>query len=413
MTHETPETMLAGTSTVLAAGLPLYLPVPGGSPWPKPRPVGEPLHVISSHLAARLSLLAGDLASADTPTPAYVQCELRLLADLAAACIQRARGTIAALASSYSRQTSDRVMIEVLAPVLPWPTIERYLAYDRYFNVLRIGHMTDEEMLAQVLVISERLLADLPYTFLARDELESLLMGLSIMISGDGAVMEGHRQPPETTPPSQITDCRDQDQLYRWIVGHHVFMLVTGYCRCALDTGLERTLDDDVCAQQIGIAGSLLRASTAAMWYASDMGPEVYMNHVRPSMPAGGFSGEHNSDHVLLRSSKDRLVRAATAIAKGHDCSWGHGALSNTERFLEIDIEDSEAHVLLAASKVGRQASLAQDAAAGEQARPQTTAVDMLRAIGKHKQSVSAAFFRSQLKKSGNPHPGGGNANVE
>jgi hypothetical protein len=414
-----------------AADLSLYLPVPRATVWVHPRPKPEsPLGATTRSLAARLSNLAVELSTSDSPAPSEVRRELSALAALAALCTQQAHVALASLASTNDRETSNQVMLEMLTPELPLPTIERYLAYDEYFNVVRIGLMTEEDMLAQVLVVCERLLADLPNAFLARDEIISLLVGLAIMIDADGLVEgsgffdgpgvvdldrptgDSARQPPGAARYEVETSSLNQSELYRWIVGHHVYILATGYCRRFLDIGLLQVLNGEMRATQIGLAGSLLRTTTGAMWYASELSPDAYLNHVRPSMPPDGFSGEHNSDHVLLRASKEKLIRTAMTMAKAPERPWEHKLLSNIERFFEIDLEDTEAHVLLAASKVGRQASLAQNAAVGEDELPQTTAVDMLRAIGKHKQSMTSAFFRSQLKRRGYLHSGSAGADV-
>jgi hypothetical protein len=396
----------AEASTMAAADLRLYLPVPGVGKWVQPRLDPESaLGAATRHLATRMSGLAIDLSTTDSPVPSDVHCELLALSVLAASCQNHCRESLATLAGAHNRQSSNDVMIQMLATTTPMPTIHRYLAYDDYFNVVRVDSMTDQEMIGQVLVVAERLLGDLPNAFLARDVITSLLVGLAIMISGEGDLEEGDFAALRTEPrPDRAGPPRDH--VYRWIVGHHVYFLATGYCRRFLDVGLDENGDGETRATQLGIAGSLLRATTGAMWYASELSPAAYLNHVRPSMPPDGFSGEHNSDHVLLRSSKATLMKVATSMAKSPDRPWEYAMLSNIERFLEIDLEDTEAHVLLAASKVGRHASLAQSAAVGEDELPQTTAVDMLRAIGKHKQSATAAFFRSQLKRRGYLHSG-------
>jgi len=287
---------------------------------------------------------------------------------------------------------------------LPAVTVDRYLAYDEYFDVVRVGPMTGQELLAQVLVVAERVLNDLSCAFLARDEITSLLVGLAIMIGGDLPVTGGADNAPAPVEGATTTAI---DPLARWCLGHHVYFLATAHCRRFLELGLEAE-DPPQQAARIGLAGSLLRATTAAMWYASELSPDAYLNFVRPSMPPDGFSGEHSADHVALRGGKDRLMHAAMAISKACEGSCDYEVLYSVERFFEIDIENTEAHVLLAASKVGRQPSLAQYAAAGEEELPLTTAVDMLRAIGNQKQSATAPFFRSQLRRRGQVHSGTG-----
>lgn len=409
MTNDTIGTSPVGFLDPAAVDLPLYLPVPGSDLWPVARPApGTRLAPLVGRLAIGLSSLADDLSSDASPAPTEFHRELRFLAALAVECTSFAQPTIEAVEASNNRKTSDLVMRELLTSGHPPRTIERYAAYDQYFNVMRLGVMTQEEMLAQVLVVSGRVLEDLSDAFLARDEIISLLVGLAIMISGDGTLdLAGSEAAAQPNVVSMASSCEHR-HLDRWIAGHHAYILFIGYCRRFLEIGLEPNVDGEVRAIQIGIAGSLLRAATAAMWYASEVPPTVYLNQVRPSMPPDGFSGEHNADHMLLRSSKQRLVTVATHMAKNPHYPWEHKVLTNMERFLELDLEDTEAHILLAASKVGRQASLAQNAAVGEDALPQTTAVDMLRSIAKQKQSASAGFFRLQLKTRTCLHLGGG-----
>lgn len=392
-----------------AAHLTLYLPVPGVGEWTSPRfGAGSALGSAMKNLAGRLADLAIDLSTTDSCMPRAVHCEFHALAALTTTCRQRCDETLNAMAGAHNRRTSNQAMLELLSPGATLPAIQRYLAYDDYFRVVRIAAMTDEEMAAQMLVVSERLLHDLPNVFLARDVIVSLLVGLAIMISGDGDFDEADLGSASADGARHGPPSVHADPVRRWIVGHHVYFLATGYCRRFLDSGLDQSVDGEARATQLGIAGSLLRATTGAMWYASELSPAAYLNQVRPSMPPDGFSGEHNPDHLLLRSSKQALMKAAASLAKVPERPWEYKMLSNIERFLEIDLEDTEAHVLLAASKVGRHPSLAQNAAVDNDELPQTTAVDMLRVIGKHKQSAAATFFRSQLKRRGYLHSGNG-----
>ncbi len=291
-----------------------------------------------------------------------------------------------------------------------------HVIYDTYFKVVRISAMTISQFTAQVVATCRAMLRDLPFAVLGMDQVLGLTETIQAMIeflarrfaSGeedypspdennisipdDSAQQEFWLTKPETSS-RQLDDRTGRVAFYRWCVGHHFFNLSSIFCASHLSgagKAMEKS-DEERAAKLIKQAGQFIRGLTAAMFYAANFPSEVYRGVIRESMMVTGaphgFSGSQNADYSLLKTIKtDFMQRLAKSY--GSDTSiWPPAVLAAVRTFQELDVQDSEHHVLLAAYKVGADSSLSQKTWHGRlpaQARVKN-AVDILRDMAEHK----------------------------
>jgi nitrite reductase/ring-hydroxylating ferredoxin subunit len=169
----------------------------------------------------------------------------------------------------------------------------------------------------------------------------------------------------------------------RWTRGHHGFAIFAIAERAAL-LGIERALhdnDDAKVAANLRVAAVLRRAIAAAQWYASDFPLAVYRDVLRPTMEQAGtrigFSGTLNADYARLKQARETAVEALFATYGSDGSSWPPDVYAALEALHEMEVQAAEHHVLVAASKVDVDQSLAQKAAG----TTHESAVDVLREI--------------------------------
>lgn len=283
--------------------------------------------------------------------------------------------------SSAVDAQAHQVAVDDFGPLLA----EACAIYDSYFGVVRLPAMTLLQLIAQVGATTQAILRDLPYTLLDRTQIVMLIANAGRMLATLGArltdVSQGTIEQPPVSGPGETARLayrqgwaenpggKEPDQaiaFYRWKVGHHFFDLCAIFCGDALRRAYEAVTagDEQKAVEQLALADSLLRGTTAAMWYAGDFPTSLYRDAVRPSMvmpgQASGFSGDQNADYNRMKDAKEKL--------KEHLCQlYGMNLAGIAPRlraaflsFHEADIEDNEHHLIIAAHKVGMDQSLAQ-----------------------------------------------------
>jgi len=185
----------------------------------------------------------------------------------------------------------------------------------------------------------------------------------------------------------------------RWTRGHHTFAIFAIAARAEL-LAIERALhdaDDAAVVAHLRNAAVLRRAIAAAQWYASDFPPAVYRDTLRPTMVAtgarGGFSGTQNADYRRLKEAREIAVEALFAAYGSDGSAWPPDVYAALQALHEMEVQAAEHHVLVAASKVDVDQSLAQKAQGARE-----SAVDVLREV------VDATVVDLSDRFTGAPH---------
>lgn len=265
--------------------------------------------------------------------------------------------------------------------------------YDRFFQVRRAPELEAGGLATSVAATFGNVLADFPFTGIARAEVESLLRAMSVALRQFCAA--------PTTPPLMVieatstqflrpdawADQPDQESWtkrvadHRWLSGHHLFFILANLGRVARDRAVR--------ALQLGSLESIPglleeaavyhRALASAMWYASDFPPALYQTHTRAWMSSAGaengFSGSDNRDYADLHESRVRLRSALTGRWGESTCDWPEPISDAFRSLREAEIEHAEHHVQIAARMVGADTSLVQK----RMNRAIYNAVDLLR----------------------------------
>lgn len=274
---------------------------------------------------------------------------------------------------------------------------------DRIFTVIRLPAMSFVQWAMQIVESSTYLLQDLPFAMLSIDEVAALVAAIQALfhhlvsaLGGQTGESSGEIEQPSVADPDFLATHHDlihhwqaitaltrspmtsaeetakrerwekQVTHYRWCVGHHFFFLCTISCRDALEQtvlAFEQGAAEQACAQ-LALATRFLRATTAAMWYASNFPAPFYQNQVRPYMneigPPSGPSGTLMLDYQRLIQAKEGLQQSVVQHYGKQSKAWPQPVRYALQMFHEIYVEDMEQHTLLAASKVGIDSSLTQ-----------------------------------------------------
>jgi hypothetical protein len=258
--------------------------------------------------------------------------------------------------------------------------------YDRYFGFRRLPIMSASEIAAETVRTIAQICSDLPSAVLALDELIALLGALAAALRwcSSRTPCAGDVAPPDPSPNGATSAER------RWILGHHLFNLLAMLCVAELTAATE-----SLAADRVRGAALYLRGTTAAMWYAGNFPPRVYMEQVRPAMVAhsgtsAGFSGTQNLEYTRLRNAMDAFKEMLPARL-GDARAWPADLYAAVSDLYEVEVEDVEHHVLIAATKVGRMPSLLQEEVQ-ERLPPGIavgTAVDMLRDLAEQRRRTA------------------------
>jgi len=304
-----------------------------------------------------------------------------------------------------------------------------YRIYDDYFHVTRIKDMTAPEVLAQAVETSELILRDLPFTLLGLDEIiafieaDYCLLGCFLDEPSGAAADLPEEEADEDDPWKQFwlangrPPAVDHDvPTFRWIVGHHFFDLCAMGCQSELrkaSLAADNGSPAAVVARAIDTAGTFLRGTTAAMWYAANYSSSLYKADIRKQMISTrsphGFSGTQNADYERFKSMKTEFVKLLTSKYGDRASGWKEELDPEAQilkaflRFKEIEIEDNEHHVLIAALRVGSEPSLLQAHAREELERdfgaealedmPRVNALEMLRTMAHSKREELESFL--------------------
>lgn len=277
-----------------------------------------------------------------------------------------------------------------------------YVVYDEYFNTIRVPEMTAPQLLCQCCATVYEVLGDLPFTMLAREEIEVLFTALYKMFNCflpdevDNVLpvpvsylmqehnnMQGIEYLWQTMATNEAQ--RENIAMFRWKVGHHLFNMLTLFLTVSTERAITeiKNGNDRAVVAHLDRASTFLRAGIACEWYAANFSSDIYATIVRPSMvmqdvPGGdGFSGDQNAEFNRFKTAKEHFK----TILRDK-----RGALSlNVEmavrQFVEMYIQDGEHHVLLASAMAGNSPSIAQDEWLKDlpDGTPMQSAVDFLR----------------------------------
>lgn len=257
--------------------------------------------------------------------------------------------------------------VRASSPGLDEDRIVARIRYDKFFGVRRVPGLTPEQLHLGVMNTVARVCEDAGEAVIGLPEITALVRGIRGMVAAvDGVELPGSRQ-VEAVVTGSGPDCPEERALRRWLTGHHVFALCCAFGRHHLDHARGRvgcpTEPDAALVGHLRLAETYVRASSAAMTYASSFSRSLYRDHVRPLMDRAsgrthGFSGVDNYDFHLMRQSWEQLHEALAACEP--PSSWDRDvAVAALELFGAI-VEDNERHTLIAAAMVGVEPSLKQ-----------------------------------------------------
>jgi hypothetical protein len=307
------------------------------------------------------------------------------------------------LLATQTRETSTKSLEQVFHHRSP-ETIIGYVAWDRYFRVIRVHPLEIQQFMAQVIKTSMEVLYDLPHAMMERGELAYMIRMLHMIFNifheelANGAEHQPSAQLELPAPiienqrswsalwshPSDQSEWDHRVGLYRWKVGHHFFVICAIFCQKLLTqaTAAFEATDETRGIHSLHDACLFLRGTTAAMWYANNFPLEIYKNHVRQSMiNEEALTGEEMIDYNCMKDAIDGLERTLfKTYGKSLD-HWPEAVYNSYHEFGQIYVEDMEHHAIIAISKVGADTSLAQKAWQADLPRRfrKKTAADVLR----------------------------------
>ncbi|GAB5490976.1 MAG: hypothetical protein Phog2KO_11910 [Phototrophicaceae bacterium] len=294
---------------------------------------------------------------------------------------ERTYPSLASLSTKYTLFTNRDVQEETLHPD-DLHHLGGYIVYDEYFNTIRVPEMSASQLLCQCSATAYEVLGDLPFTMLAREEIEVLFMALYKMFNcflpdkltnvppvPASYVMQEHNnmQAIEYLWDTMATNeaQRENIAMFRWKVGHHLFNMLTFFLTVSTEKAIDaiNDADDLLAVKHLDRASTFLRAGIACEWYAANFSSDIYADIVRPSMvmqdvPGGdGFSGDQNAEFNRFKTSKEHLK----TVLRDKRGSLAPNVELAVRQFVEMYVQDGEHHVLLASAMAGNSPSIAQD----------------------------------------------------
>lgn len=307
------------------------------------------------------------------------------------------------LADTYSLETNSSTQ-DTYLPDYDRHHLGGYIVYDEYFGIVRVPHLSPTQLLGQCVSTVYAMLGDLPFTMLAREEIIVLFTALYKLFN---CFLDEELEDIPPVPASYVmqennnleatallwttlaTDSvqRKNIAMFRWLVGHHTFNMITIFLTEAVNNAIRaiQAKDNPTIIAELDRASTFLRAGIACEWYAANFSNSIYTDIVRPTMirqdiPGGdGFSGDQNAEFNRFKVAKENLKRAVrTAYDEDNLPRYVEQALRG---FVEMYVQDAEHHVLLAAAMVGSTPSIAQDEWQKDlpDGTPAQSAVDFLR----------------------------------
>lgn len=327
--------------------------VPIGSMLP-PRDAALALGGVHAAIAAAL-----DLLEHHPSTNARVHDALQAIAAAAAAV------DLPAPTAAVSPDAQRAALTAASPAGLTGDELGDFATYDDYFGVARAA--LDARGVAFGLLRTLALAsADAADAMLGRDELTALLRAVRAMLERIGSVDGTHDVSAAAAPP--LPQDETERITMRWRLGHHLFAYCAAFARDALATARAALPQRDAAAvaSALATAGIHVRAKASAMCYTSEFPIAFYLDDVRPTMEKApthvGFSGSQNADFRCMQWERERAVEDLFETFGSDAAAWPADAFAALMTFNEMEIQAAELHVLVAASKVRLDRSLAQKA---------------------------------------------------
>lgn len=276
---------------------------------------------------------------------------------------------------------TDTMSEETVRWQLPDGTPELHHGYnvcDHYFRFVRVKDMQAREWLGTLAFVSLAVVEDLPHTLLNWDEEISLLAALTEMFSWilpEGMEAESNLQSGELPVSSETRLPLWQSEAgnvgrtvsiayYRLLIGHHIWQHINIFARECFEHSADEFAkgNDEEGTRWLWKATRLFRGTTASMWYASIFPLQTYQAELRPTMvetDSIDAQQQHLTYNLLKQGIKQFKLTMEERVATNQPLQ-SEQAYTVLKQFHEYYVQDMEQHILVAASKVGLDASLAQ-----------------------------------------------------
>ncbi|MFN8413697.1 MAG: hypothetical protein U0Z26_15045 [Anaerolineales bacterium] len=278
-------------------------------------------------------------------------------------------------------RATDAMSEETVRWQLPDGTPELHNGYnvcDHYFRFVRVKDMQAREWLGTLVFVSLAVVEDLPHTLLNWDEEISLLAALTEMFSWilpEGMEVESNSQSgkkplvAEAKLPLWQSEAENVGRTisiayYRLLIGHHIWQHFNIFARECFEHSADEFAkgNDQQGTQWLWKATRLFRGTTASMWYASIFPLQTYQAELRPTMvetESIDAQQQHLTYNLLKQAIKQFKITLEERVATNQPLQ-SEQAYTVLKQFHEYYVQDMEQHILVAASKVGLDASLAQ-----------------------------------------------------
>lgn len=264
---------------------------------------------------------------------------------------------------------------------LPEGTPELHHGYnvcDHYFRFVRVKDMKAREWLGTLAFVSLAVVEDLPHTLLNWDEEIALLASLTEMFSWilpEGMEAESSLQsgkPPissETSLPLWQSEAKNVGRTisiayYRLLIGHHIWQHINIFARECFEHSADEFAqgNDEEGTRWLWKATRLFRGTTASMWYASIFPLQTYQAELRPTMVETDSidAQQQHLTYNLLKQGIKQFKLTMEERAASNKPLHSEQTYTVLKQFHEYYVQDMEQHILVASSKVGLDASLAQ-----------------------------------------------------
>ncbi len=299
------------------------------------------------------------------------------------------------------KEATINVLSKYYGDSLGTDTLSNYAIHDDFFKISRVSELDFFAFFSNVLSTYKTLFEDIQRAPISVHEhlilIEGLLTVLSVHNNEDltNQDITTHDLIKNNSISTQIKPMTVQElALFRWRVGHHAFLINTLYCDAYLQYAIQAINNSETWYDFLGKASKFIRYTTASMWYASSFSAEIYKQIVRPAMAAQpistGFSGTYNAEYMRLNKTKNEFRNLIYAHYGAETEKWPEDVFVACSNFVEIDIQDGEAHTLIAACLTGTSASIYQRNLAIQYGQMKSTvsSTQILRQITKNRKWV-------------------------
>jgi hypothetical protein len=278
-------------------------------------------------------------------------------------------------------RATDAMSEETVRWQLPEGAPELHNGYnvcDHYFRFVRVKDMQAREWLGTLAFVSLAVVEDLPHTLLNWDEEISLLAAVAEMfawILPEGMEAESSLQSGELHVSSEIRLPLWQSEAenvgrtvsisyYRLLIGHHIWQHINIFARECFEHSADEFAkgNDEEGTRWLWKATRLFRGTTSSMWYASIFPLQTYQAELRPTMvetDSIDAQQQHLTYNLLKQGIKQFKLTMEERVAANQPLQ-SEQTYTMLKQFHEYYVQDMEQHILVAASKVGLDSSLAQ-----------------------------------------------------